>query len=284
MSSSSKPNIGLLFFFLLGLLPFVAAFVYALLYSLGIVGILSQGTSLKYWQQVLQSGELFRSLIYSALLAGMGVLLSVTLALVISMGLRISLQHRFWSLLIYFPLAIPGMVASFLTIQLLSKAGFFSRISIKLGWIERLQEFPDWINDSYGIGIILTFVLVVAPFFVILFSNVYQNERIAELSTLAFALGARTNQVFWKVTLPILFSKTKRIMILYFIFLLGSYEIPLVLGQESPQMLSVLIIRELKQFDLKLIPEGYVVAVAYTVVIVVTALLIFRRKEVSVHA
>lgn len=279
----SKPAFGLLFFFLLGLLPFAAALVYALLYSLGIVGILSEGVSLTYWKQVLQSGELLGSFLYSALLAGTGVVLSVTLALLISMGLRTSLQHRFWSLLLYFPLAIPGMVASFLSIQLLSKAGFFSRISMKLGWIDRLQEFPDWINDSYGIGIILTFVLIVSPFFVILFSNVYQNERIAELSTLAYSLGAHGNQVFWQVTLPILFSKTKRIMILYFIFLLGSYEIPLVLGQESPQMLSVLIIRELKQFDLKLIPEGYVVAVAYTVVIAIAALLVFRRKEVQVH-
>lgn len=279
----SKPAFGLLFFFLLGLLPFAAALVYALLYSLGIVGILSERVSLAYWQQVLLSGELLGSFLYSALLAGIGVVLSVTLALLVSMGLRTSLQHRFWSLLIYFPLAIPGMVASFLSIQLLSKAGFFSRISMKLGWIDRLQEFPDWINDSYGIGIILTFVLIVSPFFVILFSNVYQNERIAELSTLAYSLGASGKQVFWQVTLPILFSKTKRIMILYFIFLLGSYEIPLVLGQESPQMLSVLIIRELKQFDLKLIPEGYVVAVAYTVVIAIAALLVFRRKEVQVH-
>ncbi|PZV87132.1 putative spermidine/putrescine transport system permease protein [Algoriphagus aquaeductus] len=279
----SKPAFGLLFFFLLGLLPFAAALVYALLYSLGIVGILSEGVSLAYWHQVLQSGELLGSFLYSALLAGTGVVLSVTLALWISMGLRTSLQHRFWSLLLYFPLAIPGMVASFLSIQLLSKAGFFSRISMKLGWIDRLQEFPDWINDSYGIGIILTFVLIVSPFFVILFSNVYQNERIAELSTLAYSLGAHGKQVFWQVTLPILFSKTKRIMILYFIFLLGSYEIPLVLGQESPQMLSVLIIRELKQFDLKLIPEGYVVAVAYTVVIAIAALLVFRRREVQVH-
>ncbi|RIW13304.1 ABC transporter permease subunit [Algoriphagus lacus] len=279
----SKSAFGLLFFFLLGLLPFAAALVYALLYSLGIVGILSEGVSLTHWQQVIQSGELLGSFLYSALLAGTGVSLSVILALLISMGLRTSLQHRFWSLLMYFPLAIPGMVASFLSIQLLSKAGFFSRISMKLGWIDRLQEFPDWINDSYGIGIILTFVLIVSPFFVILFSNVYQNERIAELSTLAYSLGARGNQVFWQVTLPILFSKTKRIMILYFIFLLGSYEIPLVLGQESPQMLSVLIIRELKQFDLKLIPEGYVVAVAYTVVIAIAALLVFRRKEVQVH-
>ncbi|MDI1324371.1 MAG: ABC transporter permease subunit [Algoriphagus sp.] len=279
----SKPTFGLLFFFLLGLLPFVAALIYALLYSLGIVGILSEGASISYWRQVFQSGELIGSFLYSALLAGIGVALSVSLALLVSMGLRTSLQHRFWSLLIYFPLAIPGMVASFLSIQLLSKAGFFSRISMKMGWIDSLQQFPDWINDSYGIGIILTFVLIVSPFFVILFSNVYQNERVSELSTLAYSLGARSNQVFWKVTLPILFSKTKRIMILYFIFLLGSYEIPLVLGQESPQMLSVLIIRELKQFDLKLIPEGYVIAVAYTVVIAVSALLVFRRREVQVH-
>lgn len=283
MSLKNKPKSGLLFFFLLGLLPFMAAFSYAFAYSVGWIGILSEGASLLYWNQVFKSGELLGSFLYSATLAGIGVLLSVSLALVISMGFRVQLRRRFWSYLIYVPLAIPGMVASFLMLQLLSKSGFFSRISLNMGWIASLQQFPDWINDSYGIGIILTFILVVSPFFIILFMNVYQNERIEELATLAFALGARQDQIFWKVTLPILLLKTRRIMILYFIFLLGSYEIPLVLGQESPQMLSVLIIRELKQFDLRLIPEGYVIAVSYTVVIAIAALVLFRRKEASIH-
>ena len=120
---------------------------------------------------------------------------------------------------------------------------------------------------------------MVLPFFVLLFLNVYKNERIAELSVLAQALGASKIQVSKKVFLPILLQKTWVLIVLYFIFLLGAYEIPLILGQESPQMLSVLIIREIKQYDLTKISEGYVVAVIYTAVVAVAAIALFLPKK-----
>lgn len=281
MSLKNNTKAGLVLFWLFGLLPFLVAFVYAVAYSVGAIGILSNSITMEFWKQVFDSGELVKSFAYSSILAAAGVFFSVVIALSVSMGYRSQLRLPFWSSMIYFPLAIPGMVASFLTLQLFSKSGFFSRFSIQLGWIQNLQEFPDWINDRYGIGIVLTFVLVVAPFFIILFLNIYQNDRIDALSILAYSLGANKEQVFWKVTLPILLKRAKKIMILYFVFLLGAYEIPLVLGQESPQMISVLVIRELKQFDLRLIPEGYVIAVAYTLVIVTAAVIFFGEKEAS---
>jgi len=72
--------------------------------------------------------------------------------------------------------------------------------------------------------------------------------------------------------------------VLYFIFLLGAYEVPLILGQESPQMLSVLIIQEIKQYDLDKISEGYVVAVLYTLIVSAAAIVLFLPKRKSAYA
>lgn len=272
-------NIGLLFFLLIGVVPFAAAFIYALLYSFGIVGVVNTGFTTAFWSEVLHSGEFFTSFGYSAAIAGVAVTISVSLALWVALKFKRELNKRFLSFIIFLPLSIPGVVAGFFTFQLFSKAGFFSRIAYYFGWISEARFFPDMVNDPFAIGIILTFITVVMPFFVLLFLNVYKNERVEDLSTLAFSFGASGSQVTWKVAIPIILRKTWTLIALYFIFLLGAYEVPLILGQESPQMLSVLIIREMKQYDLSKISEGYVVAVIYTVIVSLAAVALFSRKK-----
>lgn len=272
-----------MFFVMIGVMPFLAAFVYALLYSFGMVGVLNNGFTTQFWESVLASGEFFSSFFYSASLSAVALIISVGGALWVTLKFKENLNQKFLSFVTYLPLAIPGVVAAFFTFQLFSKGGFFARFAYKFGWIQQTSEFPDLVNDSWAIGIIFTFITVVMPFFTLLFLNIYKNERIDELSTLAHSLGATKNQVTQRIFLPILLKKTKVLITLYFIFLLGSYEIPLILGQESPQMLSVLIIREIKQFDLSKISEGYVIAVIYTVFVSLAAIILFLPKRNKIY-
>lgn len=280
-SNSSK--LGLLFFLLIGVLPFVAAFAYAILYSFGVIGVLNNGFTTQFWVSVFQSGEFFKSFGYSALVAALSVGVSVSLALGLVLSFRREFEKRALSFVLYLPLAIPGVVAAFFTFQILSKSGFFARITYAVGGIQEARQFPDLVNDQWAIGMLLTFISIVTPFFMLLFMNVYKNERVEDLLQLAYSLGANKKQALWKVSVPILLKKTWTIIALYFIFILGAYEVPLILGQESPQMLSVLIIRELKQFDLAKISEGYVLAVMYTVVVSVATVFLFYRKRRSAH-
>lgn len=201
MKSNLLKNISLLFFISVGIVPFLAAFIYALLYSFGIVGIVNDGFTLKFWEAVLFSGEFFKSFAFSAAIALVSMIISVCISLWVTLKFRNQLEHKFLSFVTYLPLAIPGIVAAFFTFQLFSKSGFFSRLSYNLGWTENTTQFPDLVNDIFGIGIILTFATMVIPFFVLLFLNVYKNERIEDLSVLAQALGATKNQVVRKVFL-----------------------------------------------------------------------------------
>ncbi len=280
---NSKSNFGLLLFIAIGVLPFAAAFIFALLYSFGIIGVANKGFTLDFWTSVLESGEFLRSFIYSGSISLVAVVISVGGAFWITLKFRKQLQQKFLSFIIYLPLAVPGIVTGFFTFQLFSKGGFFSRLLYQMGWIQQASQFPDLVNDALGFGIVLSFITMIMPFFVLLFLNVYKNERIEELSVLAQSLGANARQVTQHIFLPILLKKTWALIVLYFIFLLGAYEVPLILGQESPQMLSVLIIREIKQYDLDKISEGYVVAVMYTFIVSVAAILLFLPKKSRAH-
>ena len=269
-------------FILIGVLPFAAALGYSILYSFGVIGVANSGFTFEFWESVWGTGAFLKSFFYSFVIALVAVGISVGGALWITLKFRHRLSRGFLSFLIYLPLAVPGIVTGFFTFQLFSKGGFFARLSYQLGWITQASQFPDLVNDTLAFGITLSFITMVMPFFVLLFLNVHKNERIQELSALAQSLGATSKQVTQRIFLPILVKRTWVLIVLYFIFLLGAYEVPLILGQESPQMLSVLIIREIKQFDLDKISEGYVVAVMYTLIVSAAAILLFypRKKEV----
>ncbi|MDZ7845446.1 MAG: hypothetical protein U5L96_00945 [Owenweeksia sp.] len=191
-------NIGLVLFVVIGVVPFTAAFLYALLYSFGVVGVVNKGFTTQFWESVLVSGEFLKSFGYSATIAAVSVFISVSMAFWLALKFKRELNKKLLSFIIYLPLAIPGVVAGFFTFQLFSKAGFFSRLTYQLGWIAEARQFPDLVNDQLAIGIILTFITGVLPFFVLLFLNVYKNERVEELSILAHSLGATPAQITWR--------------------------------------------------------------------------------------
>ncbi len=275
--------IGLGFFVVIGVLPFALALGYALLYSFGLVGIVNDGFTLQFWKEILYNGAFIKSFAFSALVALVAVALSVGTALWLAISYKRNLNEGFLSFAIYLPLAVPGIVSAFFTLQLFTKSGFFSRLAYQLGFISGIQEFPGLVNDPLAIGIIVTFISLVLPFFLLLFLNIYKNERVDEMAVLATTLGASSRQALQKVSIPILLRKSWKLIALYFIFLLGSYEVPLILGRESPQMLSVLVVRELKQFDLTKISEGYVVASIYTLVVSIAAVFLFYKRKSNTY-
>lgn len=272
---SKLSHIHLILFSIIGLLPFALAFGYTLLHSFGIIGVTNDGFTLEHWAAVFRSGEMISSFFYSGIIAIVSLVLSVGIAMLFVVKFHRLLERKWISYITFLPLALPGIVAAFFTLQVLSKSGFFSRIAYNLGLISGIEAFPDLVNDRYAIGIILVLVSIAMPFFVILFQNIYNREQLSSLRELALSIGATESQANRKVVIPILFQKSRVIIGLYFIFLFGVYEVPLILGQESPQMVSVLIVRELRQFDITKLSEGYAIASAYTVLIVAAVVLIF---------
>ena len=284
MSNRTLPGfMGLLLFLLLAILPIAFSIGYAASYSLGLTGLLSDGFTLSHWNNVFSRWEVWNSLTLSVYISAVTVILTITISLGIAIHMRSSLDKGVLSYAIYLPLAIPATVSAFLVFQLLSGAGFLSRIFMSVGLIESINDFPDLINDAAGIGIIAAHTGLAIPFFIILFHEIYTREHISDLTQLAFTLGAQPVQVFLSVTLPLLLKRGAMNIALLFIIVMGSYEIPLLLGRQSPQMISVLTMRKYEMFDISEKPEAFIAALLYTAIVLVLLTLIFRRLG-SKHA
>ena len=261
LSTRNVPGLaGLLLFISVAVLPVVFSLGYAAAYSLGLVGLLSDGFTLEHWALLATPSEIWFSFGWSLYVAGATVALTLGLALPLALGLRRTLQDGPLGTILYFPLAIPATVAAFLVFQWFSGAGYAARIAYHAGFITSVQAFPDLVNDPWAIGIILAHVGLAVPFFTLLFRQIYVSEHIDRLLQVAGALGGTRRQHLARVALPILWHKARTNVVLFFIAVLGSYEIPLLLGQQSPQMVSVLTMRKYSLFDVTDKPEAFILA------------------------
>lgn len=272
-------TLGLFLFIALAATPLLLAAGYALLYSLGLTGLLNEGFTLVHWAEVVFSIEFWRTIGFSMYVALTAIGISVALALFAVVRWTVFFQKGPLAFLIYLPLALPAIVVAFISFQLLSGAGFFSRLSYQTGLIGSLENFPSLVNDPYGVGIILSHVFMATPFFIILFSNLYRNERLEEYAQVAATLGASARQISARVIAPALLTRSFSTIALYFIFVMGSYEIPLLLSSQSPTMVSVLTIRKLQRYNLYDIPQAYTISVIYTLLVVVLVFYLLNTQR-----
>lgn len=259
--------------------PMLWIFGYSLAYGLGGIGLLSQGWTLRHWQSALALGGLQESLVFS-----LGVALTVTsAAVVVSLGLVLGLaavRQSKWTLPLFcIPLATPGAVMAVITYQLISPGGFFARLAWHAGLIGSPSEFPVWVNDPYAVGIVLAQTAGAFPLLSLFFLKTWQSCQADRYCRLAESLGAARWQARWQVALPLLLRRGRPMILLTFLFTLGSFEIPLLLGRQAPQMFSVLTQRRFGQFDLMQRPEAFVLATTYFLLISFALQLFLRWRK-----
>lgn len=281
MTPRLPDRIGLALLVVVVAAPVAFSLGYAALYSIGAVGLLSDGLTTEHWRAMFGRREVWSSLLLSLHVAVSTVLLATGIALALALLLRRPLERGPLSALLYVPLAIPGIVAAFLTFQLFAGGGLVGRWAAALGLADGPGELLPLVQDPWGLGIIATHVALAVPFFTLLFSELYRTEGVEDLETLATSLGASHRQTLWKVTVPVLLRQGATNLVLFFIVVLGSFEIPLLLGRQAPQMLSVLTYRKFALFDLAERPEAYVLALLYTALVFALLALLRQRGRLT---
>jgi putative spermidine/putrescine transport system permease protein len=274
----SSPLWGLGVFIAFAVLPLAAGLVFAALYSVGLIGALSQGFTFEHWYKILTDNALWSSLILSLAISIVSITIAVSLALLLTVKFGAIFKKRTTHFLLYLPLSMPPIITAFWTFQALSNSGILSRIFYKMGLIPNIENFPTLINDSLYFGVITAMVLATFPVFTLLFLSFYQSENIPNLQQLAQTLGATTAQTRSKIIIPILLKKARPNIILYAIFLFGAFEMPLLLGRQSPRMMSVLIHSKFNKFNLLDLPQAYVLTVIYALIVLTIVFLLFRKK------
>jgi putative spermidine/putrescine transport system permease protein len=263
----------------LAALPLLAGWLYAGAYSLGLTGLLRQGFTLEHWAAIASDPSFWQSLLFSARVALLAIALAAGLALWTVIAWQEDLLKGWLSYAVYLPLTLPAIVVGFVFFQLLSGGGLLSRLSYRLGLTDGVTAFPDWVNDPFGIGIIAAQAWMALPFFMLLFANLFRSSGLAALGEVARSLGASRGQVARRVYAPVLLRKAAPTLALYVLFVLGAYDIPLLLGAQSPQMVSVLAIRKLQRFNLMDVPQAYAISVFFVILVVALLLLAPRRQN-----
>lgn len=271
-------RVPLIAFSLVSLLPVAAAVIYAALYSVELTGLLADGFTLRHWSSVLASSAWWATAVHTVWIAtavlGVGALGGLVLAVASGSSLDRGLASR----VAFVPLAVPPVVAALIVLSWFSGSGWIHRWLLAAGLWPSLEDAPSLVHDSLGGGIVLAHAYAATAFLALTFRSVHRTERVDELLEAAASLGAGPAQRLLRVALPIYLGRSVGPLVLVFVFTLGSYEIPLLLGQQSPQMLSVLVMRKYARFDLADKPEAMVIAVLYALAIGVLVFALARIR------
>lgn len=239
------PQIILTLLFLIGLAN-------GLIQSLGIVPAfgLTEPT-LRYYQEILTRPDMAESILFSLKIA---LISSVTATLggIVICGICVigNYTGSYIQRMIQLPVIVPHVVVALFIINIFSQNGLLARLAYALGFITDQQQFPIIIYNTEGIGIILAYVWKELPFivyFVIaMMANI--NNRLGEA---AINLGAGKWQAFFRITLPLCKNTIISGFLIIFVFALGSYELPLLLGATKPKALPILAYQQYIHPDLK---------------------------------
>lgn len=228
------PQIILTVLFLIGLMTGVTQ-------SLGVIPSfgLTEPT-LKYYKEILIRPDMLESILYSLYIAGTSALLATVVgvflcALLVTADKTKGVMMK----IVQLPIIVPHVVVALFMVNIFSQNGLLARIGYALGLISEQQDFPMIIYNTNGVGIILAYLWKEIPFIIYFVISLMANIN-GKLGEAAVNLGASKVQAFVKVTLPLCMHNIISGFLIIFVFSLGAYELPLLLGATTPKALPIL--------------------------------------------
>ncbi len=138
------------------------------------------------------------------------------------------------------PIVLPHIAVAYLVMLFWARTGLVSSLLFHLGVMAQPEQFPAVLFGSSGTGLILAYFYKGFPFVMLLCLGVLQRISPGEVTT-AGMLGAGPVRTFLRVILPRLFPILGQTGIILFLFSLGGFDIPWLLGGSRPQMLPVTV-------------------------------------------
>lgn len=264
------PYILLLPQLILGII-FLIGIIIGITQSFGVVPILSlYKPSFKYYIEIFSSYDFINSLIYSLKISFISSILAVFIGIVLTYIL-INIRKDKGSIMsiLKIPILVPHIILALIFVNILSKNALLARIFFSLGFIKDKEDFPMLIFDKFGTGIILAYLWKEIPF-VIYFIIALISSISSKLGEAAQNLGANKLYSFIKISLPIGFPSILSSFLIIFVYNLGAYELPFLLGSTLPKALPVRTYIEFQKPDLSFRPY----AMAYNGVIIFISLIV----------
>ena len=223
------------------LVIFVVGLINGITQSLGVIPTFGlREPTFKYYEEVLSSPQMKTSILFSLYIAFTSSLFSVIVGTLICMIIVINKKTKWiYEKLIEIPIVVPHIVVAIFILNIFSKSGLIARILASLGIISGQEQFFNLIYDKYGIGIMLAYLWKEIPFIIYFVLSIMSNIN-DSLGEAAINLGASRWKTFKMVTLPLCRNTILSGFLIIFVFSLGAYEIPQLLGPTLPKALPVL--------------------------------------------
>lgn len=218
---------------------FVGGFTLALLQSLGFfLPVPHHGGPLDAYTALLRA-DMLQSAFFSVYVAAVSATLSVCAGAVLAHGIwRLPARMQQASLVYKIPLILPHIAVAFIVLVFWTRTGFVSSLLFQAGGIDSPSEFPSLLYGGNGLGMILAYMLKETPFMIIL--GVAALRRLdPRLVQTAQMYGASEATIFRTISLPQLKPVLHTVFIILFLYTFGAFDIPWLLGESRPAMLSI---------------------------------------------
>lgn len=241
---------------------FVGGIGYALLQSLGYQPFIGRtDLSLDAYRAILDDPAVRASLGLTLRLALVGTSLSAVLGTGIALLIhRLGRSRRWGFALMQLNLAVPHVVGALAIGLLLSQSGLLARLAHGAGLVGAPATFPALVADAHGFGIVAEYVWKETPFLALLALTAL-GRGTDQLGHAAQVLGAGPLQRLRHVIVPAVLPPVAAGSILVFAFVLGSYEVPYLLGRPFPATLPVVAYEYYTDIDLSYRAEAMAIAV-----------------------
>lgn len=201
--------------------------------------------SLAFWRAQLASPLLWRSLFYSFRIALLGALFSVALAYPLALWLRKPFPGSgMLAALLKIPLLIPGLVAAFLYVNVISYSGFLNHALLALGITDEPLRMQ---NDPRGIGVVILQTWKNMPFALLLLSGAVRAIR-DDVIAAAQDLGARSWARFRTIVAPLTLGSLQASLAIIFIGAAGDFSFQVIAGPIQVSSMAQLMYRMQSQF------------------------------------
>ncbi|MGH9452496.1 MAG: ABC transporter permease [Terriglobia bacterium] len=246
---------------------FAGGLVLALVQSLGYFAPAGEHAfTLAHYRNLFAGHEFRASLGLTFVLASVSTAIAACAGVALALPLRVTARHsRILNALLQVPIAVPHLVMAVVLIDFIAPSGIIARAFYAAGLIHVPADFPALINDRYGLGIFLAYVLKETPFIALMCLAVLVRLN-EEYECVASTLGASAWQRFRHVTLPMAAPAVVSASLVVFAFIFGAFEIPFLLGRPYPAMLPVVAERRFMDADLSSRPDAIAIAVVIAVI------------------
>lgn len=243
------------------LIPFAALFLTGIfvtvLQSFGVGFSRPEGAGFfSAYREVFRSPFFPASVRYSLWIGLVSATISVVAGLFLALLIwKTSSRVKKYTVVYKVPLILPHITVAFIVLIIFSQSGLLASLAYQLGFISEPGEFPNLFYNKTGMGIILSYIWKEVPFAVLMILSVLQKLDIRYIQT-GTMLGAGFFQNLRHLILPHIAPAVHTTFIILFLYSFGAFDIPFLVGESSPQMLSITVFNLYFQAPLSSRPQA----------------------------